>query len=48
MGRGVFTGAHQAGMQETHEIMFTSGMLNDIYGERFEVLTEALTKNQCF
>jgi len=46
MGRGVFTSAHQAGMQETYGIMFTSGMWNNSSGERFEVLTEALVKTQ--
>ena len=46
MDRGVSTSAHQAGMQETYEIMFTSGMGNDSSGERFEVLTEALVKIQ--
>ena len=46
MDRRVFTSAHQAGMQETYEIMFTSGMWNDSSGERYEVLTEALVKIQ--
>jgi len=46
MDRRVFTSAHKAGMQETYEIMFTSGMWNDSSGERYEVLTEALVKIQ--